>query len=51
MAIIIVSGNDTPKVSGFKGTHEIGIVKTLAIIITPGSDTPKVVSFKKHTQN
>ena len=51
MAIIFVSGNDTLKVLGFKGTHKIDIVKTLAIITTSGSDTLKVLGFKATHKN
>ena len=46
LAIIIISGNDTLKVLGFKGARKIDIVKVLAIVITFGSDILKVLGFK-----
>ena len=46
LATIIISGNDTLKVLGFKGTHNTDIVKVLAFVITFGSDIVKVLGFK-----
>ena len=51
LVIIIISGNDTLKVLGFKGTHKIDIVKALAIIIASGSDILKVLGFKSTQKN
>ena len=51
LATIIISGNDTMEVLGFKGTHKIDIVKVFAISITLGRDIMKALGFKGIQEN